>query len=246
MGFPKRPNPADNDPDPTNPLADNLRIGRRRSTGSSQAADTDRTASIYDQQTVVDSNFTNRSQTRRLRQGAAGFSPQQLTAWAANPQNSRTLMIAAGVVIGLLLLFVLYRVLNNSYATAGADDATGIAASAAASVPPLGFEGDGAAPSTDTGVGVVPQPVETVPSTDPAAQQPGGGQFFVVTGTGTEGLFLRSEPRVDPATLIGTLPEGTRIEATGETQNDGTREWRKVRTDLGEGWVASDFLQAAP
>lgn len=247
MASPRRPNSADNDPDRPDPLADNMRFGRRRPTGGNEPPGSDRGASVYDQQTVVDSNFSNRSQTRRLRQGAGSFSPQGISAWAADPRNSRTLLIGAGVVVGLLLLLLLFRLYNSSNATGLQDDATGANASAAASLPALGFEGSSAVASADTGVGTVPQPVETVPSTDPAAQPPaGGGQAFVVTGTGTEGLFLRTEPRVDPATLIGTLPEGTRVEVTGETQNDGTREWRKVRTDQGEGWVAAEFLQPAP
>ncbi|MBV9790309.1 MAG: SH3 domain-containing protein, partial [Chloroflexi bacterium] len=44
------------------------------------------------------------------------------------------------------------------------------------------------------------------------------------------------------ATIIGTLPEGTRVESLGENFNDGTRDWLKVRTPLGEGWVAQQFL----
>lgn len=243
MASPRRPNPADNDPDRPDPLADNMRFGRRRPLGGTEPLESDR--SVYDQQTVIDSNFSNRSQTRRLRQGGGSFSPQGMTAWAADPKNSRTLLIAAGVVVGLLLLFVLFRLYNGSGSNGVEGDTTDTGA--AASIPALGFESVSPAASADTGVGTAPQPVETVPSTDPAAQPPaaGTGQFFVVTGTGTEGLFLRPEANTNQPPL-GTLPEGTRVEFTGESQNDGTREWRKVKTDQGEGWVAADFLQPAP
>lgn len=246
MGFPRRSNPADNDPERPDPLAENMRFGRKRPTGGTEPSDADRRNAIHDQQTVVDSNFSNRSQTRRLRQ-AGGLSPQGLTTWAADPKNSRTLFIAAGVLVGLLLLLILFRLYNNGGATAADGAPTGAAASAAASLGAPGFVIASPGAGVDNGAANVPQPVQTVPGTDPAGQPaPGGtGQFFVVTGTGTEGLFLRPEASTAQPP-IATLPEGARVEFTGEAQNDGTREWRKVRSDLGEGWVAADFLQPAP
>lgn len=245
MGWSRRSNPADDQGAPDDPLADNLRIGRRRPPSGTQPLDND--PSIYDQQTVIDSNFSNRSQTRRQRQLSGGFSTQKLGSWAADPENSRKMMIGGGVVIGLLLLVALFYLYNGLSGGSAADDSTGTG-SIAASEEPLGQPGDivngSAAPSADAGVGVVPQPVESVPGTDPGQQPaPAAGQAFVVTNTGVEGLFLRSGPGVDPP--LATLPEGTRVEWTGESQNDGTREWRKVRTDQGEGWVAADFLQPA-
>lgn len=247
MGWSRKQNPSDNEPDPNNsdPLADNMRH-RRRNVGGTQPLDNEPTASIYDQRTVVDTNFTNRGQARRQRQGATPFSTQQLGAWAADPANTRILIIAGSTILGFLLLLALISFYNrNSGLTPNDTGVFGASAAASASAP--GFDIGAPAASTGADVGVVPQPVETIPGSDPAQQPPAAstGQFFVVTGTGAEGLFLRPEPSTgQPA--IGTLPEGTRVEYTGEAQNDGTREWRKVRSDFGEGWVASDFLQPAP
>jgi hypothetical protein len=83
-----------------------MRLNRpRRSTDSNTAAQHDRDATIYNQHTVVDNNFSNRSQTRRQRQMTSPFNTQQLTSWAANPDNGRRMMaIGAAVVIFLLIL----------------------------------------------------------------------------------------------------------------------------------------------
>jgi uncharacterized protein YgiM (DUF1202 family) len=96
------------------------------------------------------------------------------------------------------------------------------------------------------------QQPSVTPGAAPAAPAPGGGQgTFVVTGTATEGLFLRTQPRA-PSEILATLPEGTRVTAIGDEQdgpgpNGETLRWRQVRTeDNREGWVAASFLQPAP
>ena len=78
-----------------------------------------------------------------------------------------------------------------------------------------------------------------------AIEREGDAHTFVVSGTGEQGLFLRAGPSTQEAT-VATLPEGTRVEALGEEQNDGTRTWHKVRTPQGEGWVAADFIIPEP
>jgi hypothetical protein len=85
---------------------------------------------------------------------------------------------------------------------------------------------------------VTPQP----PTEAPAST----AEFFVVNGTGTNGLFLRPGPSTDGAP-IKTLPEGTRVERIGEDEFGANFVWRPVRgPDGAEGWVAVDFLQPAP
>jgi hypothetical protein len=75
---------------------------------------------------------------------------------------------------------------------------------------------------------------------------PPGGRFYIVSGTGGQGLFLRPDPST-AGTPITTLPEGTRVEAIGEDVPGGDYLWRKVRTPDGrEGYVAADFLITAP
>jgi hypothetical protein len=89
---------------------------------------------------------------------------------------------------------------------------------------------------------IAPQAVTAAPTAPPTPK------FFTVTGTGTDGLFLRAAPSAD-AQQIATLPDGTRVERIGEDTAAGGRTWRKVRTTQGppqEGWVAADFLTAAP
>ncbi|MEI7771002.1 MAG: hypothetical protein WCI67_13480 [Chloroflexales bacterium] len=48
---------------------------------------------------------------------------------------------------------------------------------------------------------------------------------------------------------ITTLPDGVRVEQIGADATAGGVTWRKVRTTQSptqEGWVAADFLAAAP
>lgn len=240
MGWTRRPNPADKDTDPgsnANPLADNLRLNRRQPPDESQGS------RIYDQNTVVDNNFASRSQARRERQNTVRLNTQQLGAWAAEPDNTRKLLMFGGAFVGFLLILAAISFYNRG--SVPSTDGTGGALPSTAGISEPNVNVDAPAASDAAGFGTVPQPVATIPGSDPA-QQPAAAAApaFVVTGTGTEGLFLRPEPSVNGAPLT-TLPEGTRVEATGETNNDGTREWRKVRSTLGEGWVAADFLQPA-
>lgn len=240
MGWTRRPNPADKDTDPgsnANPLADNLRLNRRQPPDESQGS------RIYDQNTVVDNNFASRSQTRRERQNTVRLNTQQIGAWAAEPDNTRKLLMVGGAFVIFLLILALISYLNRNPVTPADGTVDALPSTAAISEPNANV--DAPVASADPGFGTVPQPVQTIPGSDPA-QQPAApaAVAFVVTGTGTEGLFLRPEPSTTSAPVT-TLPEGTRVEFTGETNNDGTREWRKVRSALGEGWVAADFLQPA-
>src|SRR5437764_1159892 len=101
--------------------------------------------------------------------------------------------------------------------------------------------GGGTEPLDDMSSGT-PAPIEIAPTT----AAPASTGTFVVTNTGSEGLFLRADPSATGNTLA-TLPEGTKVEALGQEQSDGTRTWKKVKGPDGqEGWVAADFLVAAP
>lgn len=249
MGWTRRPNAPDPDPNATgenNPLADNMRLNRPRRNVPGETPPTE-SGSIFDQQTVVDSNFSGRSEARRQRQGSP-FSTQQLSTWAADPGNSRKLLTIGGVALGLLLLLVLFYVYNRTGSTV-ATDTTAPFGSAA----PLGSEagpiiGSDPLASATPELGTAPQPVQPVPNTDPAQQapQPAAGAVFAVTGTATEGLFLRQDHSTQ-AQILGTLPEGTRVQSLGEEFTDDVRTWRRVSTEqFGEGWVAAEYLQPAP
>lgn len=245
MGWSRRQNSSPNDPDAgdaNDPLADNMRLGSRRSAGPTRPIGSDPSGSIHDQNTLVESgNFSNRMQARRERQ-TNPFSTQRLGSWAADPENSRKLMMIGAAVVGFLLLIAFISIASRFYNTGAPTTETPDEASPLASAA-IGSIDVGPPASADTGS--VPQPATNVPGTDPG-QQPaaGSGGAFSVTGTGTEGLFLRQDAN-SSGQILGTLPEGTRIESLGETVNDGTRNWLKVRTPLGEGWVAQDFLAPA-
>ena len=248
MGWSRRSNVPDQDPNAggnSNPLGDHMRLPGRGRQSTTEPLETDRTGSIFDQQTVVDNNFQGRSQARRQRQMGAPFNAQQLGAWAADPANSRRLMQGGAIALGLLLLLALFYVYNRSGNTAAVDDIALPSASADAGLGGPIIDGTAsAAAAPDLGTG--PQSVPAVPNTDPAQQQPAAGGPFQVTGTGTEGLFLRRDHVVDPGNILGTLPEGTRVQSLGEVFDDGTRRWQRVQTEqFGEGWVAADYLQAA-
>lgn len=107
----------------------------------------------------------------------------------------------------------------------------------------LGLE-DEKAPTSVVGVGG-PLPAY-LPTITPAPTTPPLATFFIVTGTGSDGLFLRADPSTTIAPLI-TIAEGTRIERIGEDIVAGTITWRKVRTPEGlEGWVATNYLVPVP
>jgi hypothetical protein len=193
------------------PLADNMRLNRPRRSAPTEPLDTERSGSIFDQQTVVDTNFSGRSEARRQRQMSSPFTTQQLGTWAADPNNSRKLYLIGGVLLGVLFLLGIFYVYNRSgNDTVATDDPT---EQVAASEQPGAITlGDGGLASAPADFGTAPQQVPAVPNSDPAQQSaaPVAGTAWVVTGTATEGLFLRRDHVVDPANILGTLPEGTR------------------------------------
>jgi SH3-like domain-containing protein len=80
----------------------------------------------------------------------------------------------------------------------------------------------------------------------PTVAAPAGPQRFVVFGTDGAGLFLRAGHDTNSQALA-TLPDGTQVEQIGEDFAGPDRVWRNVRTADGlEGWVAVDYLEAAP
>jgi hypothetical protein len=151
------------------------------------------------------------------------------------------LLLLGGGLVLLLIALLAWQASRrgNNVASLGARDATATAEPATGTAAAL--TGELALPPGGAIVTVVPfeNPQPTAPPAAPAASA------FVVARTGVEGLFLRAEPNTN-AQVLTTLPEGTRVEALGEENNDGTRTWRKVRSERGEGWVASDFLDPAP
>lgn len=68
------------------------------------------------------------------------------------------------------------------------------------------------------------------------------GAQYRVTGTDTEGLFLRGEPNTNNQPLK-TMPEGTIVTIMGDDYNGPDRVWKYVHDDMGSpGWAAADWL----
>lgn len=110
----------------------------------------------------------------------------------------------------------------------------------------LGASGAGAdTPALDL-TPIVAQPEAPVTEAEPAAPAPAAFGRFTVVGTDGQGLLLRPGPSRDGAPLA-TLPDGTQVEQIGDDVAGGDFVWRQIRTPDGqEGWVAVDFLVAAP
>ena len=238
MGFTRRPSGGEGDPEP-DPLSpySSPTVRRTPDRGGTEPLDDGGSGAARPSGTAVDgADFATRNFARRQRQSSARVYPQRFGEMARKVDN-RQIFLAAGGIIALLVALLAYRAYRNTDPVV--DDAT----------TPSGGEAQQVEPTLDLGEApagafVTVAPLGLVEPTAPPAVS-GGGGAFVVAGTGTEGLFLRPAASLDGAPL-GTLPEGTRVEALGEEINDGARTWKKVSTPQGEGWVAADFLVAAP
>lgn len=172
-----------------------------------------------------------RSATRptRRRGRALPSSPQEFQLWL---QGGGWLYLAGIALLLVVLLITVLAFSRNGQREAG-----------------LGFGSEPTAPAFDSGIGsdtggIAPLP--TVTAEPPPPTVPVVGQAFVVSGTGTEGLFLRPEPNTNNQPIT-TLPEATRVEQIGEDFVGPDRVWRNVRAPDGqEGWVAVDFLAPSP
>ena len=175
-----------------------------------------------------------RTNARRVSRGFA-TSPQEAIIWLQGG-GWRYVAAAAGALVLLLVLLLVFR--QRGASTAGTLlSPTRIAATSIAGAG-SDTSGTGAAglPALQSTVTPAPLPSPTPPATN-----------FVVAGTNGDGLFLRSDHSTG-AEILETLPDGTPVARTAEDFTDSTsRLWRKVRAPSGqEGWVAAEFLQAAP
>jgi len=67
----------------------------------------------------------------------------------------------------------------------------------------------------------------------------------VVVETEGQGARLRADPAAE-AGVLAVLEEGTMVELTGQEAETDERLWLEVRAHELTGWVAADFLAAAP
>lgn len=162
---------------------------------------------------------------RAARRGALPSSPQEFQLWLQAGGWRYLAGIAALLVVLLIAVLAFAR---NDQRQAG--------------LPPVGEE----QPAVSEPVLGAGSSEGALPTVTAAPTAPPVAQFFVVTGTGAEGLFLRPQPSTEGAPLT-TLPDGTRLEQIGEDVPGPDRVWRQVRAPNGqEGYVAVDFLTPAP
>jgi hypothetical protein len=200
----------------------------------------------YDQATIVDPVFAERGRMRRERQ-TSSFSTPRLGAATARLSGRRNLLplLALGLLalVAIPLLAWLYFRNDGGGGTPVGQRSPTPTVSASTSPRPAPSVVPSA--SLQASFPITPSAsLQPSPSVAPSASPVPG--TFVVTGTGTQGLFLRKDPSTNAAKLA-TLPEGTRVQGTADVTKDAAREWRKVRTTDGrEGWVATEFLKPAP
>ena len=100
--------------------------------------------------------------------------------------------------------------------------------------------------ATSTEVPVAPTSAPPTTEPQPASPTQAAAERSRVTGTGTDGLSLRAEPR-NSSERLKIIPDGAELELTGDEQEADGRTWRAVRdpSDGSTGWVAAEFLEAA-
>lgn len=141
----------------------------------------------------------------------------------------RIMAVAAGLVLLLVLMIYVSRMPRQALQTSRPTEVAAGAGAGIATLPVL--------PSATSG------PLS--PTAAPALNPAGGAQFRVVN-TGPDGLFLRPDHNTDRPP-IKTLAEGSLVTIIGQDFIAPERVWKNVRDAEGaEGWVAADFLQAAP
>lgn len=166
---------------------------------------------------------SSRTTRPRRRNTTLPSSRQEFVIWLQRG-GWRIVAVAAAVVFILILFLILNRqsraLPNNS--TAG-----------------------GTLPTADLSSGVAPTAGgaalgNVAPTSAPTTTE---GAKFRVTGTETQGLFLRSDADQN-STILTTLPEGTEVTVIGEDKPGPNYTWKHIRAPDGtEGWAAADFLQ---
>ena len=169
---------------------------------------------------------SSRTTRRPRRSTTLPSSRQEFVLWLQHG-GWRIVAIAAAVVFVLILALVLNRRARELPGNSTASNAR----------PTAGLS-TGAAPTTGSGAALG----NVAPTSAPTAVQ---GVQFRVNGTGTDGLFLRSDADQN-STILATLPEGTVVTVIGEDKSGPNYTWKHVRAPDGtEGWAAADFLQPA-
>jgi hypothetical protein len=172
---------------------------------------------------------------RRASSGAIYASPQEFQLWLQ--RGGWMWFAAAAAVVIFSLIFFLWQ--SRSDARDNTENSPFLTE---APPTPEGQEPGVFAP----GEAEPAAPIQPTLTPEPAAPADTAPTTLEVFNTGTQGLFLRAEPNAN-ATILETLPNGTRVEKIGEENIGANYVWQHVRAPSGqEGWAAADWLQPAP
>jgi len=190
------------------------------------------------EQAAVDPMFAERGRARRERQGSP-FTTARLGGGGSRGgrRNFSLPLVLIPIALGAIALLGLLWFLTRG----GNDDPTAIGASPSSTVVASTSPRASASPSASTSPSASASPsVSPSASASPSA----AAGTYVVTGTDSDGVFVREQGSTSAA-VLGTLPEGTQVQVTGVTTTADGREWRQIRAPQA-GWVAADFLQPVP
>ncbi|ABX06850.1 SH3 domain-containing protein [Herpetosiphon sp.] len=152
------------------------------------------------------------------------FNTQGVASWLS--KGGYRYVVIATVVVIVLIIFILYS--NRPGQT---DDPNGN--NTGLNLPNQ--------PTAEIIVGPSPTPEGLIPTDN--TQIPSEGPIFAVTGTGSDGLFLRDQPG---GNIVKTMPEGTQLTKLSEQDINGILWYqvREVETQI-EGWCSAQFLVPA-
>jgi hypothetical protein len=147
-------------------------------------------------------------------------------------------------IIGIIIAIVSIGIIGRGWLSSRQNDG----ASDAIALPTSVIEAPTSAPVAPTAapVAAIDLPTELPPSVPaPTTVQIRPVRFRVV-GTGSEGLFIRSDHETG-SEPIKTLPEGTIVTIIGSDFSAPDRVYKHIRDPEGtEGWAAADFLRPVP
>lgn len=144
----------------------------------------------------------------------------------------------------LLAIFVAFAVIWVGGKLTGGDDADKASTNTPAPTNAPGGGGTTPPPQTSTAAATQsPQPGAT-PSVTTGPGKFKAGDTLVVTGTG-DCLNVRTKAGRENDAIV-CVKDGTELVVTGGPETAGDLTWWKVRTELGEGWAAEDYLAKKP
>ena len=167
---------------------------------------------------------------RGQRTSSMPFSRQEFALWLQHG-GLRIVLIVAGIT-GVVIIFLLLWRGGRPLPLAATPEPV-------ASIPTLFPSLPSVTPAISPTESIAPQGVGGTGTTE-------GGARFQVTGTGTEGLFLRPDHNT-ASPPIKTLQEGVIVTIIGEDFSGPDRVWKHIRDPEGtEGWAAAEYLKPAP